>query len=53
MSRFWHTLRPEEALVVSGEEGLLADIPAQNVYRTDENGVPIMHYQDRAEQRAS
>lgn len=53
VSRFWHTLRPEVALVVSGEEGLLADIPAQNVYRTDENGVPIMHYQDRAEQRAS
>jgi len=53
VAEFWHTLRPEEALVVAGEEEILAGIPAARVSYSDEGGVPVLHYRMRAENRAS
>jgi len=50
---FWETLRPEETLVVAGEEDVLAGIPAERVYTSDEGGVRILHYQTRVKERAS
>jgi len=34
---------------VAGEEDVLAGIPAERVYASDEGGVRILHYQTRAE----
>jgi len=53
VAAFWRTLHPEEALVVAGEEDILAGIPAARVSYSDEGGVPILHYQTRAEDRTS
>ena len=50
---FWETLRPEETLVVAGEEDILAGITAARVYASDEGGVSVLHYQTRATDRAS
>jgi len=44
VAEFWRTLRPEETLVVAGEEDILAAIPAARVSYSDEGGIPVLHY---------
>lgn len=53
MTAFWRTLRPEETLVVVGEEDILAGLPAERVSASDEGGVPVLHYQTRVTGRTS
>jgi amino acid transporter len=44
VAALWAQLQPREILAVEGDEDLLADLPALDVRRTVEHGVPILHY---------
>lgn len=44
LARYWHALRPEEVLVVYGEEDIPSGIPATQVRRSVGGTVPILHY---------
>jgi len=43
VAAFWRTLRPEDTLVVAGDEDLVSTIPSARVRRTETGGVTILH----------
>jgi len=48
VAAFWRTLRPEETLVVAGDEDLVSAIPSARVRRTETGGTTILHLMTRS-----
>jgi len=53
VAAFWRTLRPEETLVVAGDEDLVSAIPSARVRRTEEGGATILHLMTRPQDESA